>query len=77
MSKQVTGNYHELVMNCNPFIREGYIVNHVANVEVKITEDLGRGVFAAKDFKKGDLIIVEKALIELVLPTGEEYPYYE
>jgi len=29
-----------------------------------MTQDKGRGVFAAKSFKKGELIVVEKAVAE-------------
>jgi len=29
-----------------------------------MTEDKGRGIFASKDFKRGELIVVEKAVVE-------------
>ena len=39
------------------------MINYVDGVEIKMTtKDMGRGVFATRDIKKGDFIIVEKSL---------------
>jgi hypothetical protein len=40
------------------------IINHMNRIEIKMTNDgRGRGIFATQDIKKGDLLIVEKALV--------------
>ena len=43
---------------------EKKILNYIQGVEIKLTKDKGRGVFAAKAFKKGELIVVENAIAE-------------
>ena len=44
---------------------EGKIINFIQGVEIKMTKDRGRGVFASKPLKKGDLLVVEKAIAEV------------
>ena len=42
------------------------IQNFAADIEIKMTTDgRGRGVFATKDFKKGELIMVDKAIAQI------------
>ena len=40
------------------------VINYVNGVEIKMSMENGRGVFASKDLKRGDLIVVEKAVAE-------------
>ena len=40
-------------------------MNFIQGVEIKLTKERGRGVFAAKSLKKGELIIVENAIAEV------------
>ena len=42
-------------------------MNFIKNVEVKMTKDKGRGVFAKCDIPRGELIVVEYALAEVFL----------
>ena len=37
-------------------------MNYVNGVEIKMTETMGRGVFANKLIKKGEVIIAESAM---------------
>ena len=47
----------------NDTYRYDQLHNYANGIEIKMTQDgRGRGVFATKDFKKGDLIIVDKAI---------------
>ena len=47
------------------FFKQGQILNHIQGVQIQLTPDnKGRGVYAAKDLSKGDLLIVEKAIIQ-------------
>ena len=41
------------------------IVNRIEGIEIKMTKDKGRGVFASRDLKKGDLLVVERAVAEV------------
>ena len=41
-------------------------------IEVKVSENKGRGVFTTKPFKKGDLMIVEQALAEGLVSNENE-----
>ena len=41
------------------------MLNYIQGVEIKKSPGRGRGVFACKDFQKGELIIVEKAIAEV------------
>jgi hypothetical protein len=34
-------------------VEEGHILNFIQGVEIKMTKDMGRGVFASQDLKKG------------------------
>ena len=38
------------------------MLNYVHGLEIKMTKDKGRGLFAAIDIQEGQLILVEKAL---------------
>jgi len=44
--------------------KNGNIVNYFKHLEIKISEGKGRGLFATKAFKRGELILVEKATVE-------------
>ena len=44
------------------FLKSDKILNYIQGVEIKISEGKGRGVFACKDLKRGELIVVEKAV---------------
>ena len=50
--------------NYKEFLEANKVVNHIQGVEIKLTRFRGRGVFASKDLKRGELIIVERALGE-------------
>ena len=46
---------------------EGRIINFLSNkIYIKMTEEKGRGVYAAKDLNEGTLILVEKSIAEYV-----------
>ena len=47
------------------FVKYDKILNYIKGVEIKITKDRGRGLFAAKSLKKGELLIVEKAIADV------------
>jgi hypothetical protein len=46
------------------FLKKGNLLNYIQGVEIKMTEDRGRGVFATELLKKGDLIAVELPIAE-------------
>ena len=47
----------------NPKKYENYFTNYInPNLEIRMTKDKGRGVFAIKPIKKGDLIFTEKPI---------------
>ena len=52
-------------------MKDDKIINYarVDGVEVKMVEGKGRGVFAKRAVKKGELIAVEKALVEVTSVT--------
>ena len=50
---------------------ENKVLNYIYGVQIKMTEEKGRGLFASKDLKEGDLLIVEKAVAEVQLPRGD------
>ena len=57
-------------MNSKKFLKDDKILNFISGCEVKLTNDnRGRGVFATRDFKKGELIIVDKAIISSPNPA--------
>ena len=39
-------------------------MNYIKGVEIKMTKTMGRGVFAVRDLSQGDIVCVEKAVIE-------------
>ena len=41
---------------------EGHVLNFIQGVQIKRKEGMGRGVFASRDLKEGELIAVEKAI---------------
>jgi len=47
-------------------MKQDKILNYLDGVEVKMTKDKGRGVFASKNLKRGELLIVEKAIAQSV-----------
>ena len=46
-------------------------MNYLYGVEIKMTPDKGRGVFATASLKKGELLIVENAVAE---SFPDDYP---
>ena len=44
-------------------------MDYASDVEIKMTKDRGRGLFVTKDFKKGEIILVEKAIIDILFET--------
>ena len=46
------------------FLRQCKILNYVQGVEIKMAPGKGRGIFATKSLKAGELVIVEKAVAE-------------
>ena len=42
--------------------QQNSILNYMNNLEIKMTEHKGRGVFVSKNIIKGELLIVERAL---------------
>ena len=51
-------------MNSKKFLQDDKILNFITGCEVKLTGDhRGRGVFTTREFKKGELIIVDKAIV--------------
>ena len=45
--------------HCPLYEKTGHIANYINGLEIKMTKDKGRGVFATRDLKEGELIIVE------------------
>ena len=46
------------------FTTQNKVLNYVFGLDIKLTKDKGRGIFAARDLCKGDLLVVEKAVAE-------------
>ena len=46
-------------------------MNYLYGVEIKMTPDKGRGVFASRPLKKGELLVVENAVAETF---PDDYP---
>ena len=40
-----------------------FFTNYIQGLEIKMTSDHGRGLFATRNLKKGELLIVEKPVI--------------
>ena len=51
-----------MIKDANNPKKSSHILNYVNGVEIKMTQNMGRGLFATKPLKRGDLIIVEKSL---------------
>ena len=51
-----------------------HLLNYANGVQVKLSKERGRGIFAEKDIKKGELIIVEKpiAVVEKMVLSDEK-----
>ena len=69
---QAEGNYTHVLENSEMYAKSGQIVNFINGLEIKLKEDQNRGVFANRDIKKGELIIVEKAIAS-VETTGTSH----
>ena len=51
-------------MYSKQFLKDDKILNYIDGCEIKLTGDhRGRGVFAQRDFKKGELMIVDRAIV--------------
>ena len=46
------------------FLSHDKLQSYSYGLEIKITKERGRGLFAKKDLKRGDLLIVEQAIAE-------------
>ena len=47
-------------------MEQGKVLNHIGDLEIKMTPDRGRGIFATKLLKMGDLVLVESAVAGVV-----------
>jgi hypothetical protein len=57
------GNYDQFFINPKKYLARNYFANCISpNVEIKMTKEKGRGVFASKPIKKRDLICAERAI---------------
>jgi len=55
-----------LLLNSKQFLSENRILNYINGLEIKMTKNnKGRGVFASRDLKRGELLAVEKAIVEV------------
>jgi len=64
LEAQRKGLYARVIKNAQKYNDENRILNYVNGVQIKMTEDRGRGVFATRFLKKGTLIAVETAAVE-------------
>ena len=48
------------------------MINYLENVSVKFSKGKGRGIFADKSIKKGDLILVDKTIVSVKNDVGNE-----
>ena len=64
LEAQRKGLYARVIKNAKKYADENRILNYVNGVQIKMTEDRGRGVFATRYLKKGTLIAVETAAVE-------------
>ena len=65
MKNQRKGIFKDVCKNLTEFISEKKILNFIhPDIEIKMTKDKGRGIFAAKDLMKGDLLLVDTAIVE-------------
>ena len=64
MEYQRHGEYDTVLRNAPKYLKQDKILNYVVEdgLVIKQTPSMGRGVFANKDIKKGELIVVEKAI---------------
>jgi len=46
------------------FLKDAKVINFIQGAKIRLTEDRGRGVFASRPLKYGELIVVEKAVAE-------------
>lgn len=46
------------------FQNELDVSDYIQNIEIKSSKGKGRGIFATKDFKQGELIILEKSFAD-------------
>jgi hypothetical protein len=56
-------DFHVMVSYVGPLTLHLDCPNYISNTFVKKTAHHGRGLFARKDFKRGDLIMLEKAFV--------------
>ena len=66
LEDQRNGDYYQVIADVDSFMKQDKILNYLDGVEVKMTKDKGRGVFASKNLKRGELLIVEKAIAQSV-----------
>ena len=64
LEAQSRGLYARVIKNAKKYHDENRIINYVNGVQIKMTEDRGRGVFATRFLKKGTLIAVETAAVQ-------------
>ena len=73
LKAQLGGDYTKVIANFSgtektyrqsqkAILQKSNILHYLGDVEIKITPDKGRGVFASKPLNRGDLIVVEKAI---------------
>ena len=62
LQTQKDGDYYQTIADQKGFVNDSKILNYYNGVEIKMTKDKGRGVFATMDHDKGSLIVVEKAV---------------
>jgi len=48
-------------------VKHSEILNYISGVQIQMTPDRGRGVFASKDLKRGDLLMIENSLASVLL----------
>ena len=78
MEYQRHGEYDMVMRNAPSYLKQDKILNYVleSGLVIKQTANMGRGVFAKRDLKRGELIVVEKAIAmakQSVIPNQYQY----
>ena len=52
------GNYSRFIMTKEAYMKDNKVFNYAVGLEIKMTKDMGRGVFTNQFFKRGSLIAI-------------------
>ena len=63
LQAQRRGDYQYVILDKHQYLTENKILNYIhPDIEIKMTQEKGRGLFVTRDFKRGDMLIVDKAI---------------